>query len=339
MDVSQPGKMRSNNRKRVPRPGIGCILSVFLLAGSLFTAGCQRASDSPSLVSRQGFYFDTSITISVASDDAEQILDDCMKLCGEKELIFSRTLENSELYQVNHRTQNTLNVSGELAEVIQTGISFYELSDGMLDITMAPVCDLWDFKSESPVLPPKDKIVEALTHVDGSAVHISGTQLSFDRDDIQIDLGALAKGYIADCLKSFLKDQGVVSAQINLGGNVLLVGSKPDGSAWKVGIQKPFADRGTVEQVLEITDQSVVSSGIYEREFELDGVQYYHILDPHTGYPVQTDLAQATIVSDSSLLGDAYSTTCVLLGHEKAKSLTDAHQDVIKNCILTERVI
>lgn len=221
-----------------------------------------------------------------------------MKICSEKELIFSKTLENSELYQINHRATDTLTISEDMARVIETGLEFYEISEGMLDITMAPVSALWDFKSEEPKIPEAESISEALTHVDISSVQLDGNTLSFKRADTQIDLGAFAKGYIADCLKEYLQSQGVVSAQINLGGNVLLVGSKPDGSDWRVGIQEPFEDRGAVDRILEISDQSIVSSGIYEREFEVDGKQYFHILDPTTGYPVDTDLAQATIVSD-----------------------------------------
>ena len=157
--------------------------------------------------------------------------------------------------------------------------------------------------------------------MDASSVHLDGNTLTFDREDTELDLGALAKGYAADRLKAWLEEQGIGSALINLGGNVHTVGSRPDGSPWRVGIQVPFADRGVTDRVIEVSGQSVVSSGIYERYFELDGIIYHHVLDPDTGYPVENGLAQVTVVSDNSLLGDALSTTCLLLGREQAEEL------------------
>ena len=134
-----------------------------------------------------------------------------------------------------------------------------------------------------------------------------------------IDLGALVKGYAADRIAAWLREKGITSGLINLGGNVYALGGKPDGSAWKIGIQKPF-DTGIVDTV-EVKDQSVVSSGVYERCFELNGTLYHHILNPETGYPVQNGLWGVSIISDSSLQGDALSTVCMLLGQNEAMDL------------------
>ena len=292
-------------------------------------AGC--AGSSASLVTENGIYFDTAITVSVETSDEKrgnEILDGCMNLCRELEMIFSRTREDSELYQVNHRTSSTVTISDELAEVIDCGLRYYELSEGKLDITIAPVLELWDFKNGMDSLPDEKELKKALEKVDASAVHLSGNQLIFDRSDTEIDLGALAKGYAADRLKAYLLEQGAEHALINLGGNVNTLGTRPDGTGWRVGIQKPFEDRGVTDQVLKVTDQSVVSSGTYERYFELDGKFYHHILDPDTGYPAITGLAQVTIVSQDSLTGDALSTTCLLLGEEKAEKLLAQFPDV-----------
>ena len=292
-------------------------------------AGC--AGSSASLVTENGIYFDTAITVSVETSDEKrgnEILDGCMNLCRELEMIFSRTREDSELYQVNHRTSSTVTISDELAEVIDCGLRYYELSEGKLDITIAPVLELWDFKNGMDSLPDEKELKKALEKVDASAVHLSGNQLIIDRSDTEIDLGALAKGYAADRLKAYLLEQGAEHALINLGGNVNTLGTRPDGTGWRVGIQKPFEDRGVTDQVLKVTDQSVVSSGTYERYFELDGKFYHHILDPDTGYPAITGLAQVTIVSQDSLTGDALSTTCLLLGEEKAEKLLAQFPDV-----------
>jgi thiamine biosynthesis lipoprotein len=242
---------------------------------------------------------------------------------------------------------------------VQTGLDYYDLSGGKFDITIAPLSDLWDFKSGDAIVPEEAAIQSALRKVDASAVHVrwdsgSGKDqaeeeagdmpemetepeikpdpepeaypgeegkavLYFDNPDTMIDLGALVKGYAADRLSAYLKKEGVTSGLINLGGNVLAIGPKPDGSAWKIGIQKPF-DTGIVDTV-EVADQSVVSSGVYERCFEKDGKLYHHILDPTTGYPAETGLWGVSIISDSSLTGDALSTTCLLLGIDEASEL------------------
>lgn len=292
----------------------------------LLFAGCTGSKSK--WETKEGIYFDTAVRITVYGEKTQKVLEECFAICGEMEQIFSRTLEGSELYQVNHRTASTVTVSEELAEVIGTGLSFYEKTGGAFDITIAPVQELWDFKGKTPQVPDPARIQDALEKVDGSSVHLNGRQLTFEREDTQLDLGGLAKGYIADRLKAYLKEQEIKSAMIDLGGNVLAVGEKPDKSAWKVGIQKPFAKRGEAGKVLEIRDQSVVSSGTYERYFEQDGVRYHHILDPFTGYPKNSGYVQVTIVSDSSLLGDALSTSCLLLGPNRAEEILAEYPEV-----------
>ncbi len=164
--------------------------------------------------------------------------------------------------------------------------------------------------------------------VDAGSLSLEGNSLHFSREDTQIDLGALAKGFAADKLKEYFLENGVDSALINLGGNVLAVGSRPDGTPWKIGIQDPHKERGEISQVVEVTDRSVVSSGTYERSFEKDGVLYHHLLDSSTGYPKDVEAAQVTIISDSSLLGDALSTSCLLLGEEAGTELASEFDNV-----------
>ncbi|MDO4632798.1 MAG: FAD:protein FMN transferase [Eubacteriales bacterium] len=274
-------------------------------------------------------YFDTVVSLSFYADDnGEELMDHCMDICAEIENTFSRTLETSELYQINHRTENTVEVSDGIAELVSLGLEYYEISGGKFDITIAPLSDVWDFKSENATIPPQEKIDEALKKVDATAVHIDGNTITFDRDDTMLDLGALAKGYAADKLSDYLKSEGVTSGLINLGGNVLTIGSKPDGKAWKIGIQEPFNQHGDYCTIVEAVDQSVVTSGIYERYFKQDDVIYHHILDPKTGYPIQNDIWGVTILSSSSLLGDALSTTSLALGVDAAKELIESMDGV-----------
>jgi thiamine biosynthesis lipoprotein len=154
-------------------------------------------------------------------------------------------------------------------------------------------------------------------------VQLSGREITYAKEGIGIDLGAIAKGYIADRVKEYLIKNGVKSALINLGGNLLCIGSKPDNIPFQIGIQKPYADRNETIATMEISDLSVVSSGVYERFFELDGKFYHHILNPKTGYPYDNGLISVTIISEKSVDGDGLSTSCFALGLDKGLQLID----------------
>lgn len=298
--------------------GMGLTLILFLI-----TACAAEKEAEPEPVSRSGFYFDTNITIKVYDEQGEALLKKCFSLCNELEHTFSRTLEDSELYQVNHRTSNEVEISDHLAEVIALGLEFGEKTDGAFDITICPVAELWDFKSENPQVPDQADIDTALKKVDYRKVHLNGTTLTFDSEDTRIDLGAIAKGYAADQIKELLLEEGVESAVINLGGNVQTIDSKPDGTPWNVGIQKPFSSSGEILTVVEAVDESVVSAGVYERYFEVNGVRYHHVLNPKTGYPVETDLDQITVVCEEAALADVLVTSCLLIGEEQAKQILE----------------
>lgn len=297
--------------------------AVFLTVLILALSGCQSVSSQKEPFVKKGFYFDTVIEIQVNGDRSEEAAKRCFEICDEIEHTFSRTRSDSELYRVNHRKEDRVQVSDDLAYVVKRGLEFYQMSEGKFDITIAPVSSLWNFKSEDPQIPEESAIKEAVKKVDASKVHVQGNTLVFDSSETMLDLGALVKGYAADKLKKCLKEYGISSAMINLGGNVMTLGNKPDGTDWSVGIQKPFSRRNEVITTVKARDCSVVSSGVYERYFEKDGVLYSHILDASTGYPANSDLWQATILSDSSLEGDGLSTVCMLLGYEKARELID----------------
>ena len=295
-------------------------ICLFVTSLIVFLSGCNHLKvENSKSVSATGFYFDTTIQLQIVHEDADALIDGCFELCQELELIFSRTNPKSELYQLNHRSESTVEVSDHLAYVISLGLEYSEKTDGIFDITICPVSDLWDFKSEAPQVPSDADIQNALKKVDYQKVHIDENTVIFDSEDTMLDLGAIAKGYAADVLKEYLVSNDVESGFINMGGNVQTIGTKTDGSAWNIGIQKPFTDRGTVLETVAVENQSVVSAGIYERYFELNGTLYYHILDPATGYPVKTDLNQVTVISDESALGDILSTWCLLMGDSAAQ--------------------
>lgn len=294
----------------------------------LFT-GCEQSSVSSGPTSSlSGFYLNTVIKISLYDESNPSLINECFALCAEYETLFSRTDSESALYLLNHSHSKERQLTTELASLIETGLYYYDLSEGRFDITISPLSDLWTFSSDSPVLPASDEIKKAREHVNASLVHIQDSVLLTDDPEIELDLGGLAKGYIADRLKDYLISEGVTSACIDLGGNVLCIGSKPDGSAFRIGIREPFSVQGTSIAIAKIQGLSVVTSGIYERYFIVNDVLYHHILDPSTGYPFRTGLNSVTIISSSSLDGDALSTVCFSLGAEEGKKLIDSLSDI-----------
>lgn len=293
----------------------------------LLLSGCERRVEP---ISKSGFMLNTFVTVTLYDKDDPDILKGCMDLCKSYENIFSKTIEASEIYKLNHRTEQeqTLWVSDDVAELISRGLYYSERSKGAFDITVEPLTSLWDFTSPEHVVPSSLEIKGAVERVGYEKLKLNGNQLSFLSKDTAIDLGAIAKGYIADRMKEYLIEQGVKSAVINLGGNVLCVGEKPDKSPFKIGLQKPYADRNETIETLSVTDMSVVSSGVYERHFVKDGKNYHHILNPKDGFPYENGLISVTILSDLSVDGDALSTTCFSLGLEEGMALLDSMDEV-----------
>lgn len=306
-------------------------ISCLVMAAVVFVCSLTGCSKQDTLTEKQGFYFDTVIKISIggkSEKEAEQILNQCFARCQKYEDIFSRTKEGSELYQINHRTSSQVEVSEDIRILIQKAMEYYDMTEGMFDITVAPLEELWNFTGEHPKVPSPEEIEAAAKRTDMSKISLEGSLLTFQEETTMIDLGALAKGYIADRLKEYMEEQGVTEGLINLGGNVLAIGTKKDGSFWKVGIQKPFAERNEILSFVEVDGKSVVSSGTYERYFEVGNKRYHHVLDPFTGYPVENGLTQVTILSDSSADGDGLSTSCLLLGYEKGKKLIESMEGI-----------
>lgn len=288
---------------------------------------CTPAKEAP--LSKTGFYFDTVITVTLYSSTDEALLDSCLELADFYEKLLSRTQEGSDIYRINHSDGAPVEVSPETTELLSIALEYAELTDGAVDPTIGSVSELWDFHEEGEQIPPTDDDIRtALSHVNYKNVKLSGNTVTLSDVAAVLDLGFIAKGYIADRMKEYLLSKGVTSALINLGGNVLTIGSKPDGSAFTIGIQKPFADTGTPATTVSVRDTSVVSSGVYERCFEYDGKLYHHILDTTTGYPVENDLLAVSILSESSTVGDALSTTCLALGYDGAHALIDTLEGV-----------
>jgi thiamine biosynthesis lipoprotein len=337
-------------RSRVKRLGVLAFVAVQAIT---LLSGCAPAGDdntnntssNESTANKDGsvsepltqssFLLNTVVTITLYDSTDQSIIDGALDVISKYEDIYSRTLENSELYKLNHGTlpkapvsENSYIVSDELASLLTSGLYYSNISKGKFDITIAPVSSLWDFTSLTPLVPTKTDIENAVKKVGYENMVIEGNTVTFKEEGMAIDLGAIAKGYIADRVKEYIIAQGVKSAMINLGGNVLCVGEKPSGQAFKVGIQKPFADRNEIVATMEINDLSVVSSGIYERYFMENDKLYHHILNPETGYSYENNLVSVSIISEKSVDGDGLSTSCFALGLEEGMDLINSLKGV-----------
>lgn len=286
-------------------------MGVLMLFFSLLV-GCSRYLTQP--LSKTVTLFDTIVTIKIYDKDSEAVLNQCIAQCQDYESRFSRTLEGSEIYQLNHAGGQAVELSDDTIELIQLGLKYSELTDGKFDITIAPLSDVWDFKNNSGKIPDEKAIQEAKRHIGYQNVQINGNHVRLLDPKASIDLGAVAKGFIADKLKEYMLEQGVDHALIDLGGNVLAIGGKPNGSSYNIGIQKPFDQMGASITSVKIEDGSIVSSGIYQRYFKIGETIYHHILNPVTGYPYDNDLLGVTIICDSSADADCLSTACFVLG-------------------------
>lgn len=310
------------NRKKTRNSILFFILIIFF---SYFLSSCSSPLKNEK-ISVSGIYFDTIVQID-AWGTKSSILEKCLKICENYENTLSNKIESSEVSKINASGGNPVSVSDETLELISLGIYYSELSGGKFDITIAPLSSLWNF-TENPdgIVPDASDIEEACSHIDYRNIQIDREAHTVTLLDPQarIDLGGIAKGYIADRLKTYLVQEGVEHALINLGGNVLTLGGTWEDRPFRIGIQRPFDEKNTPLDVLEIEDRSVVSSGNYQRYFEKDGQIYHHILNPETGYPYENHLLQVTIISDYSADGDALSTCCFALGLEKGSALIES---------------
>lgn len=312
-----------------------CLISVLLC---VFT---NLHSDADAKVTKSGFYFDTIISITLYGTADESYIDQCFDMASQYENLLSNTIDNSDISRINANAgKSAVEVSDDTVEILKAGIKYGELSHGAFDITIGNLSSLWDFSEiaentdsddnevDASYLPPDEEIASIIKHIDYTKIEIDGNKVKLLDADAKLDLGGIAKGFIADKMKAYLTSQGINSGFINLGGNVLTLGEKADATDYTIGIQRPFDESGNTITTVEVKDKSVVTSGIYERYYRVNGKIYHHILDVSTGYPYDNGLYSVTIISDSSMDGDALSTICFALGLDKGMELIESLDDV-----------
>lgn len=322
---------KSQHRFRLLMP----LLCIIIVCSVIFS-GCSGSGNTASTasqstdsqnadpVSKTGEYFDTVITLTLYGKDKESYLDHCFKMAKHYEDLLSNTVKGSDISRINAANGKYVTVDDDTVDLLKKGIHYCKLSNGKFDITIGKVSDLWHFTDNDGDIPSKAKIKKAVAGVNYKNISIRGNKVALKSKNAKLDLGAIAKGYIADQMKDYLKKEGITSGMINLGGNVVVIGNKPDGTPYNVGIQKPFDEQNAAIAAIKVSDKSIVSSGVYERYFRKNNRLYHHILNTSTGYPVSNHLYGVTIISDKSVDGDGLSTTCFVLGLKDGMKLINS---------------
>ena len=287
----------------------------------LLLSGCTSQTVSES---RKNFFaMDTIMDFTIYGQ--EDLLDQTESMIRSLEAEMSVTDPDSEIATINENGYGK--VTGDTSDLISAALSLCQRTGGALDISVYPIVHAWGFTTGHYQVPDDASIQSLLPLVDH-------TQIDYQQDSgdihlpdgMEIDLGSVAKGYAGQKAADFLKENGVTSGLLSLGGNIQAIGSKPDGSPWKIGIQDPFQNESPM-MVLSVTDKSVVTSGGYERYFQQDGKTYWHIMDPSTGYPAENGLVSVTIVGTDGMLCDGLSTSLFVMGLEKAADFWGSSDD------------
>ena len=296
-------------------------------------------------VEKEDFIFNTRVYQKICYDnndiktkEIEEIAEKATKLMRQFEEKLSFFYESSEVSSINENASNGfIKISNDTFEILKKSIYYSKLTNGIFDITIAPLVKAWAINSDNPTILSKEKIDELIDLVDYEDVILNknNSTVMLLRKNQKIDLGGIANGYIADKIIDFYKENNIDSAIINIGGNIKVLGQKDENSFWSIGIYEPKKHSEKIICSIEAKDKSIVTSGGYERAFSYNGELYCHILNPKTGYPIKSDLKSITIVSDKSIDGDSLSTPLFIMGKNKAYEFMKKHN--ISGVMITDK--
>ena len=304
-------------------------MSVPMSAGETETSVSAAAEETEESgkgngVSHSLFAMDTIITMELYGGEEDKAIGQAEELIGSLENLWSATKEGSQIYELNHSQGTPITVSTETEALISYTIHMAEETDGALNPAVYPLIRAWGFPTREYRIPDTTEITELLSHMDYKEITVEDGTVTLP-EAMEVDFGAVAKGYAGDLLAELMKDHGVTSGILNLGGNVALIGNSPEGEPWKGGIRSPYGE-GTIG-TLETSDCHIITSGGYERYFTgEDGEIYWHILDPEDGYPADSGIISATIVGEEGKLCDALSTAVFVMGREQAEEYWKTHE-------------
>lgn len=286
--------------------------------------GEASTSDKAEEASRDIFAMDTYMTVSACGEEAEAAVDAAAAEIERLDAMLSTGEADSEIAKINANGGGQL--SSDTAYLVERSLELYKETEGAFDIAIYPVMRAWGFTDENYQVPPADILTGLLKLADASLIDYDNEkpEISFREQGVEIDLGGIAKGYTSARIMDIYRDYGIESGLVNLGGNVQVLGTKPDGSLWRIAIQSPDGGNSYLG-VLSTRDKAVITSGGYERYFEQDGKTYHHIIDPETGYPADNGLISVTIVSADGTLADGLSTSLFIMGKDSAVDYWRAH--------------
>lgn len=311
----------------------GTLLLALLFAGCGNAAVEEEAALRKEPYEKTEFLMGTYVTVRVYDEGKEAVLEEAF---DRVEALADKITVNepgSEIDKVNAAAgAEAVQLSEDIYPLVRSAWEYSEASGGDFDLSIGPITELWHIGFDDARKPEQSEIDAALTLVDHERVVLDdeAQTVRLEGAGMRLDLGAIAKGYITDEVKELLVEEGVTTAIIDLGGNVYVLGGSPlrEGEAWNVGIQDPLAARGETIGKTKQKDRSIVTSGIYERYIEVDGVSYHHLMDPETGYPFDNDIAGVSIISDKSIDGDALSTLVFGLGMEAGLAYVNGRDDI-----------
>ncbi len=299
----------------------------FLLIFFIFLPGCapssRQAAESSSIYLTA---MDTVMQLTAYGPHRQEALENAQAEINALDSLLSVGNPSSEISRLN--ATGSIELSTEIALLFSQALSLSQDTEGLFDPTVYPLVKLWGFYDQNYHVPTQQELSQVLAQVDYRRV-------AFDADSgtvtlglgQSIDLGGIGKGFTSQRVTELMKASGVTSAMLSLGGNIQCLGSKPDGSAWKIGIRDPWSQSGYLYCAVQVRDKAVITSGGYERYFVSDGKTYLHILDPRTGFPAQSGLSSVSIVTSNGTLGDGLSTALYIMGLEKACDYWRAHAD------------
>ena len=317
---------------------------IILLTLILLLPGCTNDKVPKESLSKTEFMMDTVMTIRIYDKSDERILDKAFKRLEEIENKMSATIESSEVNKINNNAGiKPVQVSPDTYFVLKEAKEHAEISMGAYEPTIGPLVKLWNIQSKDinrEWIPDSEDIEKIKLLVDYNNLELLDDNMVYLKEkDMRLDLGGIVKGYATDEVRRVLNENGVNIAIIDLGGNIYAHGIKAENTPWKIGVQNPWEHTGDPLGVIEIEDQSIVTSGDYERFFQLKGEKYHHIIDVKTGYPSNNEITGVTIVADRSIDGDALSTTMFVLGVDKGMELAKSIEGIDVIFITKDRLI
>lgn len=305
------------------------LVLILLLPLLLGLVSCSKPPVEPQ--SQSFLMLGTVCKITIYDQPSEEAFKEAFSRIRDIEAKMSLHTQTSEIAKINAKAGlEPVAVSEDTFTVIEKALEIAMLSNGAFDPTIAPLVMAWDIAGDNPRRPPEEELQSLLPLIGYQHVVLDADELTvyLPKEGMALDLGGIAKGYAADEAAEILRSHGVKQAIVNLGGNVLTLGRKSDDTLWRIGVQDPEESRGAYAIIVQLDDTSLVTSGPYERFLVLEGETYHHILDTKTGYPVESDFTSASIITKSSLLADALSTSVYALGYEKGMEMINSLEDV-----------